>query len=50
MDELERQLAAVGVPSQREVNSHLGGAVEDIGIVAQENVDQVRRRQLFTPF
>jgi hypothetical protein len=34
-EELERQLAAVGVASQRQVDAQLGRPVEVVGIVAQ---------------
>ena len=35
VDEPERQLAAVGVPGQRQVDAQLGSAIEAVGIVAQ---------------
>ena len=46
VDELERQLAAVGVPGQTQIDAQLGGAVETVGVVAQKDVDRVRQDQL----
>jgi hypothetical protein len=47
VDKLERQLAAVGVRGQRQVDAQLGSAIEDVGIVAQKDVDHVRHHQFF---
>src|SRR5947208_16521274 len=43
----ERQRAAVGVPSQRQVDAQLGGTIKAVGIVAQKDVDHVRHYQFF---
>ncbi len=48
VDERERQLAAVAVPGQRQVDAQLGGAIKAVGIVAQKDVDHVRHHQFFT--
>src|SRR6266851_8676481 len=48
VDERERQLAAVAVPGQRQVDAQLGGAIKAVGVVAQKDVDHVRHRQFFT--
>src|SRR2546427_483196 len=48
VDERERQLAAVAVPGQRQVDARLGSAIKAVGIVAQKDVDHVRRHQFFT--
>ncbi len=45
--ELERQLAAVGMPGQAQVDAQLGGAVETVGVVGEEDVDRVRHHQTF---
>src|SRR5438046_10453041 len=47
VNERERQLAAVAVPSQRQVDAQLGGTIKAVGIVAQEDVDHVRHHQFF---
>src|SRR5438876_2571266 len=47
VDERERQLAAVAVPGQRQVDAQLGGAIKAVGIVAQKDVDHVRHHQFF---
>src|SRR5438128_1109214 len=47
MDKLERQLAAVGVRGQCQVDAQLGSTIEDVGIVAQKDVDHVRHHQFF---
>ena len=49
VDERERQLAAVAVPGQRQVDAQLGGTIKAVGIVAQKDVDHVRHHQLFVP-
>src|SRR5713226_9734640 len=43
--ELERQLAAVGVPGQGKVDAQLGGAIKAVGIVTEKNVGRVRHHQ-----
>src|SRR5213593_2457325 len=48
VDERERQLAAVAVPGQRQVDAQLGSAIKAVGIVAQKDVDHVRHHQFFT--
>src|SRR5882724_13342700 len=47
VDERERQLAAVAVPGQRQVDAQLGGAIKAVGIVAQKDVDHVGHHQVF---
>src|SRR6266853_481585 len=48
VDERERQLAAVAVPGQRQVDAQLSGAIKAVGIVVQKNVDHARHNQFFT--
>src|SRR6266568_4743507 len=48
VDKRERQLAAVAVSGQRQVNAQLRGAIKAVGIVAQKDVDHARHYQLFT--
>src|SRR6478609_7531430 len=50
VDERERQLAAVAVPGQRQVDAQLGGTIKAVGIVTQKDVDHVRHHQFFAPF
>src|SRR6266550_812822 len=47
VEERERQLAAVAVPGQRQVDAQLGGAIKAVGVVAQKDVDHVRHHQFF---
>ncbi len=47
VDERERQLAAVAVPGQRQVDAQLGGAIKAVWVVAQKDVDHVRHHQSF---
>src|SRR5262249_48592299 len=47
VDERERQLAAVAVTGQRQVDAQLGGAIKAVGIVAAKDVDYVRHHQVF---
>src|ERR1051326_8858247 len=47
VDKLERQLAAVGVRGQRQVDAKLGSTIEDVGIVAQKDIDHIRHHQFF---
>src|SRR5207249_8921264 len=48
VDERERQLAAVAVPGQRQVDARLGSAIKAVGVVVQKDVDHVRHHQFFT--
>src|SRR6266550_5290242 len=43
----ERQLTAMAVPGQRQVDAQLDGAIKAVGIVAQKDVDHVRHHQFF---
>src|ERR1700746_1337301 len=45
VDERERQLAAVAVPGQRQVDAQFSGAIKAVGIVAQKDVDHVWHHQ-----
>src|ERR1700692_3058112 len=47
VDKRERQLAAVAVPGQRQVDAQLGSAIKAVGIVAQKDVDHVPHHQFF---
>jgi len=47
VDERERQLAAVAMPGQRQVDAQLGGAIKAVGVVAQKDVEHVRHHQFF---
>jgi hypothetical protein len=47
IDKRERQLAAVAVPGQRQVDAQLGSAIKAVGIVAQKDVDHVPHHQFF---
>src|SRR5690242_21681868 len=40
-------LAAVGVSGKRQLDAHLGGAIEGVGIVRKENIGHVASHQSF---
>src|SRR5580704_5233293 len=44
-DKLQRRLASMSMAGHAQVDAHFGGAVERIGVVAEQDVDAVRREQ-----
>src|SRR5579862_593058 len=49
MDKIERQLAAMRMPGQHQIDAKLGNPIEHVREIsmAQKNVDRFRRHQLF---
>src|SRR6267154_4541367 len=49
VDKIERQLAAVSMPGQHQIDAKLGNPIEHVGEIsmAQKNVDRFRHNQVF---
>src|SRR5258708_35891255 len=49
VDKIERQLAAMSMPGQHQIDAKLGNPIEHVGEIsmAEKNVDRFRHHQLF---